>query len=236
MATDYYDMLGVEPDATQEEIRSAYRQKAKALHPDHAGGDSGAFRAVHEAYTVLSDPARRRAGDDELACQRHSWATTRAARPEPLRPRRSPVEPLSPFERPDDWEWGSHGRSFQSFHSSFDEVFDRIWTDFGGPTWSRAGGTAPVQVEVPLTPDQAARGGRVRVVIPARVRCPTCLGRGGVGLYQCQRCYGTGIVEGEYPVSVAFPAGVSDDDAITVSLARLGMPDRCLMVRFRVTW
>jgi len=235
MATDYYDILGVAPDATQEEIKSAYREKAKALHPDRAGGDSGAFRDVHEAYTVLNDPARRRAHDDELACKRRPRAT-RAARPEPLRPRRSPVEPLSPFERPDDWEWGSPGRSFRSFHSSFDDVFDRLWADFGGPTWSRVGGTAPAQVEVLLTPDQAARGGRVRVVIPARVRCPTCLGRGSAGFYECQRCYGTGIVEGEYAVSLAFPAGVSDGDTTTVSLARLGMPDRYLRVRFRVTW
>ena len=236
MAKDYYDILGVEPDATQEEIKSAYRQKAKALHPDHAGGDSGAFRAVHEAYTVLSDPARRRAYDDELACKRRSWATTRAARPEPLRPRRSPVEPLSPFERWDDWEWGSPGRSFRSFHSLFDEVFDRLWDDFGGSAWPDAGSSERIHVEVSLTPGQAASGGRVRVLIPARVWCPTCLGRGGVGLYECRRCYGTGIVEAEYPVSVVFPADVSDSDTITVSLARLGMPDRYLMVRFRVTW
>jgi molecular chaperone DnaJ len=264
MTKDYYAILGVEPDATSEEIKSAYRRKAKALHPDCSDEDSGPFRAVHEAYAVLSDPARRqayadvdhasvdvdhasvdvdhasvdvdRASDDELPCERRPWATTRALRPEPLRPRRPPVEPLSPFERQDDWEWVAPDRSFQSFHSLFDEVFDRLWADFGGPTWSRVGGTAPAQVEVPVTPDQAARGGRVPVVIPARVRCPTCLGRGSVGLYECQRCYGTGIVEAEYPVSVAFPAGVSDDDTITVSLARLGMPDRYLVIRFRVTW
>ena len=57
-ARNYYDVLGVESDATQAEIKSAYRQRAKELHPDHYNGDSEPFRALHEAvsYTHLTLP------------------------------------------------------------------------------------------------------------------------------------------------------------------------------------
>lgn len=55
---DYYDLLGVERDATQAQLRSAYRALAKALHPD-AGGTAGAFRLLRDAYETLTDPVRR---------------------------------------------------------------------------------------------------------------------------------------------------------------------------------
>lgn len=55
---DYYELLGVARDASQDEIRSAYRGLAKAMHPD-AGGTAGAFRLLREAYETLTDPDRR---------------------------------------------------------------------------------------------------------------------------------------------------------------------------------
>lgn len=63
-----YDLLGVEPNATQDEIKAAWREASKANHPDAAGGkfSSARFRNIKEAYEVLSDPARRRAYDESL--------------------------------------------------------------------------------------------------------------------------------------------------------------------------
>jgi hypothetical protein len=55
---DYYELLGVRRDASHQEIRSAYRALAKAMHPD-AGGTAGTFRLLREAYETLSDPAAR---------------------------------------------------------------------------------------------------------------------------------------------------------------------------------
>ena len=58
--TDYYATLGVSRDATTEEIRRAYRKKARQLHPDYAGPESEeAFKQVSMAYEVLSDPQKR---------------------------------------------------------------------------------------------------------------------------------------------------------------------------------
>lgn len=66
MNQDHYRLLGVMPDAPQEEIRRAYHRLAKQHHPDRNPGDASAaerFRAVHEAYQVLSDPHKRAAFD-----------------------------------------------------------------------------------------------------------------------------------------------------------------------------
>lgn len=57
-AVDYYELLGVGPGASTSEIKSAYRSLAKVMHPD-AGGTSGTFRALQEAYETLSDPELR---------------------------------------------------------------------------------------------------------------------------------------------------------------------------------
>lgn len=65
---DYYDVLGVAPDAGAAEIKRAYRQLARRYHPDISGDERGsAFLEVSRAYTVLSDPDRRRSYDARLA-------------------------------------------------------------------------------------------------------------------------------------------------------------------------
>jgi curved DNA-binding protein CbpA len=78
----YYDRLGVAPTATAADIRSAYRDLARALHPDRANGSpSPRMAAVNEAWSVLGDPARRAEYDATLARERAMRA--RPARPAP---------------------------------------------------------------------------------------------------------------------------------------------------------
>jgi multisubunit Na+/H+ antiporter MnhF subunit len=63
---DYYKVLGVPRNASQSEIRNAYRALAKERHPDHAGGSEIEFARLQEAHAVLSDPNRRRQHDEAL--------------------------------------------------------------------------------------------------------------------------------------------------------------------------
>jgi curved DNA-binding protein CbpA len=95
----YYDRLGVAPAASVAEIRAAYRESARRVHPDVAGGsdDVSAMAALNEAWYVLRDPARRAAYDATLASPAPA-----PPRPEPTRARAEPAADAPP-PRPAWW-------------------------------------------------------------------------------------------------------------------------------------
>ena len=77
MLKDYYEILGVTPKASPDEIREAYKKLAKAFHPDKHQGDaffSEKFKSLQEAYNVLSDADKRKEYDTQFAEQLNAQA------------------------------------------------------------------------------------------------------------------------------------------------------------------
>src|SRR5437867_260492 len=204
MRKDFYLLLELTSGASHEQIKSAYHQRALELHPDHYGADSQPCLELQEAYSVLADPARRQTYD-ELMRQTRSRAARHAEAMQP--PRRG--EPIRPTAAPNILGDISLARSFETFQPSFDELFDRIWSNFSPLDRPKAERAESLTVDVPLTLDEALRGGQVRLLVPAQFGCPTCRGRGGIGQFECLRCHGRGVILSERPVIVSFPSGVT---------------------------
>ncbi|MGN6189160.1 MAG: molecular chaperone DnaJ [Conexibacter sp.] len=167
LSADYYERLGVARDASETEIKKAFRRLARELHPDVNGHDPEAeekFKAAAEAYEVLSDPERR--------------ATYDRYGPEGLR------------------SGGYQPTGFGSFADIFDAFFgggDMFGGGAGGRPGPAQGGDVGVTASISLA--DAANGRAVEVGYDAVVRCEHCHGNGaepGTPIDACARCGGAG--------------------------------------------
>jgi len=220
MAKDYYAILGVKPDATQSQIKAAYRRLAKEHHPDSSGKDSKDFRDLQEAYKVLSDPKQRAAYD-------RTRRTTGGVRI-PVEVRRSGqagvVHPVAPESRRRIFE-----EEFPPFGGGFEWLRDWL-----SPASAGTAGPRHLRVEVSLTASEATRGGEVHITLPVRLPCPTCGGRVDVWPFTCLHCGAKGEIEREVSLEVPFPAGVKHGQAVEVPLESVGLPRASLRVYFRI--
>ena len=207
-----YRMLGVSTRAAPGEIKRAYRRIAFSTHPDvGAHPDAERFREAHEAYAVLSDPARRHRYDIELANARRPVSV------EPLRARAAV----------------NLGDDFLLVRPT-EELFDPVaWTFFGRSATSD-GHLRRVALEVLLEVDEARFGCHVPFSMPAYARCPTCDGTGyDWGL--CPTCYAGGVVEVEREVVLDISPGARDGEMLRVYLGEVGTESLVLEVRVVVT-
>ncbi len=227
MAKSYFAILGISSGATADEIRSAYLRLVKEFHPDRFAGGSERFQEIQEAYSVLGNRRRRRQYERNIR---------RVSPKTPLGPGYYPEpEPLIPKQSPVDLGEVSPVRSFQSFTPSYDEIFDWLWRNFSSLEQPKSDRVKNLTLEVPLTPEQARRGGNARIMVPAQAVCPTCRGQGGLGFYECTRCAGEGVISGEMPISVSFPPGLTRDHAVMIPLDRFGIRNVHITVLFRPT-
>jgi molecular chaperone DnaJ len=227
MAKSYFAILGLRSSASPEEIRAAYRRLVKEFHPDNFTSDSGPFLRIQEAYSVLSDARKRNEYEQSLVKSSARRSAVKRTYPEP--------EPLIPKQQPADLGEISPLRSFQTFTPSIDEIFDWLWNNFSSLARPKSGRLQNLTLEIPLTREEAMRGGNARVMVPAQAVCPVCHGYGGIGLYECFRCAGEGAVSGEVPVAISFPAGLSSDHVVIIPLERFGIRNLQLTVLFRLT-
>jgi hypothetical protein len=151
MAKSYFAILEVSSSASPAEVRSAYRRLAKEYHPDYYEGDSKTFQQIQEAYAVLGDPDKRKAYENTLSSIRIQRTARQSPYPEP--------EPLVPRKGPVGLGEISPVRSFGGFSFSFDETFDWLWHNFSNASRNKSGRGKNLTMEVPLTREQALRGG-----------------------------------------------------------------------------
>ena len=232
---DYYEVLGVSKDASEAEIKSAYRKKAKECHPDLHPNDKNAeerFKELNEANEVLSDPEKRKRYDQ------------------------------FGFDGPQmgGGSGGAGGFDFSGFGGmgGFESIFDTFFGGMGGSA-RRAGPVQgnDLQHRITITFEEAAFGceksvdffrnencdvcggtgakpgtqpqtcptckgsGQVRTgggfMVTVRT-CPTCHGEGKIIKDRCQTCGGTGRVRRKRSLKLRIPAGIQDG----VSLVKRG--------------
>jgi molecular chaperone DnaJ len=236
---DYYEILEVSKDASEAEIKKAYRKMALKFHPDKNPGDHSAeekFKEAAQAYEVLSDPQKRerynRYGHDGVNSQ-------------------------------------GGGMSMDDIFSHFGDIFGGAFGGFGGGFSSGFGGGGTrrrvnrgsnLRVKVKLNLEEIANGVEKKIKVSKYVKCEPCTGTGaqhGSSYNTCQTCHGSGqvtrvtntflgqmqttstcpscggegrsitqkciscggdgIVRGEEVISINIPAGVADGMQLSVS-------------------
>lgn len=224
---DYYEALGVARNASEAELKKAYRRLAMKYHPDRNPGDKSAeeqFKEAKEAYEVLTDP-RKRAAYDQFG---HAG-----------------VDPAA---------GGAGYGAGASFSDIFGDIFGDIFSANRGGGRSFRG--ADLRYNLDLSFEEAVRGATVKVRVPTMVvckgcegsgakpgtsptACPTCNGQGQVRMQQgffsiqqtCPRCRGAGRIianpctvcngqgrtQDQKTLSVKIPPGVDTGDRIRLA-------------------
>ncbi|HWO00227.1 MAG TPA: DnaJ C-terminal domain-containing protein, partial [Blastocatellia bacterium] len=213
---DYYEVLGVKRDATDEQIRQAYRKQARKHHPDLNPKDKGAeekFKEINEANEVLSDPEKRKRYD-QLGS---NWKDGAEFTPPP--------------------GWGRVNVEYEDLGSifggggGFSDFFETL---FGGGrenaqsnqrrrgsrTRASKGQDAEAQMEISL--EDAHRGGRHRITLQGARTCAVCRGSGESNGTVCSSCRGSGQVLVPRTIDVKIPPAARDGSVIRVS--RQGQP------------
>jgi molecular chaperone DnaJ len=175
---DYYDILGVKPGASEQDLKSAFRKSAKDCHPDVAPGDKGAeqrFKELAEAYEILKDPQKRAAYD------RFGHAA---------------------FDGSMGGQRGGPGGFGPDFSNNMANIFDDLFGEFmGGRQGQRGRGGrergADLRYNLEITLPDAFTGKKAQIRVPTSVGCETCAGSGskpGTKPKTCTTCGGMGKV------------------------------------------
>ncbi|HEU5464556.1 MAG TPA: DnaJ C-terminal domain-containing protein [Candidatus Binatia bacterium] len=237
---DYYEALGVNTNASEDEIKSAFRKQARKYHPDVNPGDKSAeekFKEINEAYEVLSD-AEKRKRYDTLG---PNWKAGEEFRPPPGWQQESRVD----FGDMGDIFGGASGMGGAGA-GGFSDFFETLFGGGRRAGRSRRGGAGfsmrgrDIEAEIELTLEEAHRGGRRSISLQVMESCPDCRGTGTKdGKAVCSTCRGAGVVQRPKTLEVTIPPGVRDGSVIR--LAGQGEPganggppgDLLLRVRLR---
>ncbi len=182
MAKDYYDILGVQKGASDEDIKKAFRTLAHKYHPDKKGGDEAKFKEVSEAYSVLSDKKKRAEYD--------AYGKTFSG-----------GGPQGGFG---GFDFSNFSQGFGGFQGGFAngqgvefDIGDIFGEFFGGAGGGRAKRGRDVSIDIEIPFKDAIFGTERRVLISKVSACATCDGSGakkGTKLQSCKTCNGKGQI------------------------------------------
>ncbi|HEV8716377.1 MAG TPA: DnaJ domain-containing protein [Candidatus Binatia bacterium] len=222
---DYYLILGVPRTESPSGIRAAFRQLAKRYHPERIGSHGARFfQEILTAYQVLTDPEKRRLYDQGLfhaegraAEQKGVIIIDSGTQLAPAMP--EPIRLLSGFE---------------TICPPFEEILEQVLRNFNRTAAPREEPVRSFNVQVVLSPDEAARGGMALIKVPVLYPCPTCGGSGQEWLFPCSPCQGQGMLEEEETVRVPIPPLVRDYTVVEVPVRGLGIHNLSLRLYIRV--
>lgn len=244
MSKDYYKALGLEKNASQEEVKKAFKKMAMQHHPDRPGGSEAKFKEINEAYQVLGDAEKRKRYDQFGADFEQQGGFGGASWEDFMRAARGQ---------------GGGGFSFDFGGADFGDIFGDLF-GFGGRSAQRQNRGRDIQVDVILEFKEAAFGvekelslrkqdqcevckgsgaepgskletcatcnGRGQILQNQRTflgtvqtvtTCPNCNGRGKKPSKKCQHCNGQGVHSKINTVKVKIPAGIDDGQSIRLS-------------------
>jgi molecular chaperone DnaJ len=218
---DYYKILGVPRDADDKAVKTAYRRLARKHHPDVSKGSAERFKEINEAYTVLSDPEKRKRYDT-LGPDWERYAQAGAGAGAPFEGRHvrftqgtGDFGGFSDFFRTIFGDLGGGGGPFRG---GFQEVdlgdLGELGARFGGAGMGRGG---DVEAGIELTLEEAFRGVRRSISLELEEPCPTCGGAGHVNRKPCAQCRGTGWSKRRRELEVRIPAGVDTGSRVRLA-------------------
>jgi len=236
MAKDYYQILGIDKRATDDDIKKAFRKLAQKFHPDKKGGDEARFKEVSEAYAVLSDKKKRA----EYDTYGKTFAGGFSAQGGPA----------------SGWDFSQFGGSEGQGGGAFEFDIGDMFGEFFGSGGRRARGR-DISIDIELSFRESIFGTERRVLLSkvntcstcggtgashgstlvscsacngkGDIResrntffgavsttrpCPKCFGRGQVPEEPCPTCRGEGIAKQQEEIQIAVPSGVTDGEMI----------------------
>lgn len=206
---NYYDILGLKRDASEKEIKQAYRRLARKYHPDVNPGDKSAeakFKEINAAYEVLSDKENRQKYDRFGDKWQYADQFAQAGRQQ--------------TQYRDFVPGGGAGYQFDGDIGDLDSLFGELFGGMGGRTshrrtQARRGQDLESPVEVTL--EEAYNGTNRTISLQLEEPCTACRGSGRIQNLPCSTCRGAGVVPHIERLEVKIPPGVNNGSRVRIA-------------------